>query len=272
MAILTDYKDLPMKDALGKRAMDLKNAIARSSSVMNPDPTTLANIAQFQAELGEINSQLDEGKTNDILELFNQYAPDVDTSADEATIRELFGQQEEQQMRGLDERFMDQRKTAIDEAAATGNLRQPGFLTKGLGSIDALKARAAQELMSSLGLGQSQAILDSRANARTMGMNKASAMAGIKQGGQQFADSLGFNRERFGADNVLQKRQQDLDELFRRDSLSESIRTRDDAKPGLMDKIGKGVSLGRNIVGGIGDIMDVGKKGVGAGASGGLFR
>ena len=127
----------------------------------------------------------------------------------------------------------------MEEGGATGNLRQPGFQTKTLGDIDAAKSKLVEQLLSELGIGKAQSVLDVTGRNREMAFNKGRTAAGILQGGQQFADTLGFSREKFGAENVLNKRGQDLDELFRRDALSESIRRRDDLKPGFIDKRGQ---------------------------------
>lgn len=230
-------------DVLNRRKQYLQQAIARASSTPNPDPQTIANINSFQAELSDLGNRIGKIDTNKTLDLFTQNTPAYNPSQDTANINEMFNTQQGQQARALDEMFAKDRGNAIEEAAALGNLRQPTFTSSTLNNIDAMKARAMQELFASLGIGKNQALLGAGAEGRNYNLNRAGQMAGIQQGGEQFAQSLGFQKDKFGTQSTLAKRQQDLDELFRRDSLSEQIRKRDDEKPGLMDKLSKGTSL-----------------------------
>lgn len=243
-------------DVLQNRKRYLQDALARNASMPNPDPQTLTNIASFQSELSDLGERIGKHDTNQTLDLFKENSPVYNPTQDTSNINEMFNTQQDQQSRALNEMFNTQRGNAIDEAAALGNLRQPTFQSSTLNNIDAMKGKAMQELFANLGIGRNEALINAGNAGRNYGLNRAGAMAGIQQGGEQFGKTLGFNQEKFGAENTLAKRQQDLNDLFRNASLAESVRNRQASEPGLMDKIQQGFGIANS---GVDTISKAGK-------------
>lgn len=248
-------------DILRGRARYLQEALARASSTPNPDPQTLANIASFQSELADLGERLNKSDTQRTLDLFNQNAPTLNLGQETGAINDLFNTQQAQQTQALNDIFAQQRGNAIEEAAAAGNARQPAFMSSTLNNIDAMKAKAIEQLFSSLGIGKAQATLDLGDRARQFGLAKAGAQAGIQQGGNQFGQTLGFNQEQAGTKNTLLKRQQDLDDLFRNAGLAEQVRTRQAGEPSFLDKVQQGSNIFKNVAGGAKDLYGNDKGG-----------
>jgi len=263
------------------RAQSLKESIARMSADpknvlgANYDPNLARDIAGMQAELGSVQDLINQSQIDQNLALFDRYSPQVDESSDRAAIAELFQTRRGQEMNALNEMFNQQRGQAIEEAAATGNLRQPAFAASQLNNIDALKAKAVQALFAELGIGENTALLDRTAQNRELGFNKARVAAGIRQGGQQFGDELAFGRDQFNTTMGLKRRDQDLDDLFRRDQLNLQRSMFEESQPSGFDKnlaragnvvgIAKNITgIGKDIFGGVGP--EAGKK-----RTGGLF-
>ncbi len=253
---------------LNERSRSLKQGISKLSADprgilgANYDPTIASDLGGMQAEYGDVQNLLNQGNIDKTLGLFNQYSPQVDESSDRAAIDDLFKTQQDQKLQALNDMFAQQRGQAIDEAAATGNLRQPGFQAYNLNSIDALKSKAVEQLFAELGIGKNQAILDSNARNRELGFNKARTAAGIMQGGQQFGDELSFNRDKFDTSTGLSKREQDLNDLFRRDELGQRQRMFDDSQPSGFDKnlarAGAAANVFGNVTAGVKNLLGSG--------------
>lgn len=154
----------------------------------------------------------------------------------------------------INESFAADRGRAIDEAGASGLLRTPGFLTKTLADIDARKSNAVRDLM--LGLEGERArgklgLEDTLFNrGETALNNKRSfnlARAGLNQGGNQFQQTFGLQRDQFGE----AKRRASIDDIFTNRSLDEAERVgraeADARKPTFLDQFAQ-------ITGGIGNL------------------
>lgn len=131
----------------------------------------------------------------------------------------------------INESFIPQRQQAIEEAGVTGMLRQPGLLSAILAGIDTRKGNALRDL--SLGLeGQKFGLNESRLNnQRTYNL----ARAGLNQGGNQFQQTFGLQKDQFGE----QKRQNSMEDMFNQMTLDQAAQAGRDQKeankPGTLD-------------------------------------
>lgn len=171
-------------------------------------------------------------------------------------LSDLFGARRQDATSTLDDLFRQQRGTALDEAAVTGNLRQPGFLSSTVADLDASRSKSLSELLNQLTGQEAQASLNLEADlageglqGRGLDIQQGGVLGGLLSGESQFGRTFGLDRDVFGEG----KRQFDIGQLFGRDELSERVRDRKlrekQGKKSTFDKISQGLGIANSIVG-----------------------
>lgn len=243
------------------RLRDLNAAIARTAALQNPSQQDLSNIAQWQAEALNIQDQSDREQQTEFAGMLDKTIPQTTgiDPAEQKAIEDIFNTRKTSQTNALNEVFNQQRGQAIDEAAITGNLRQPNFLAYQLGNQDAGRAKALTDMFSNLESEKSGELLggirSGQNAARTGALNKVNLLSGLQ--GQSRSANLA--ERGFNADVGLANRKQTFDEIFGNAQLAEQVRGRTD-----IDEWDK--HIGR-----IGGLVGAGTSLFGKGGSGGLI-
>jgi len=192
----------------------------------NPNPSDTANL---QGQLGVLQNELQNrtianNTAQSRSDIFNSFG-DTGAASDQRTrdaIDQVFGNQQDVQTRNLNDLYNTQRGNAIEEAAANGNSRQPAFQASLANGIDANRGRAMSDLFSNLGAAKGQAVVGNENNIQNRNLSRASSMAGLLTGQNNFGTSLGTNtglaQQTFNAG----QRQQAMDNLFNQQTLDQA--------------------------------------------------
>lgn len=149
------------------------------------------------------------------------------------------------------------RGRTIDEAAAMGLSRVPGFLTKTLGDVDARGQNSLRDF--NLGLEGQRAqgrlgLEDTLFGRGTTQQGLNLQRAGLVQGGNQFGQNFGLQNAQFGE----QKRQNSLQDIFNQNSLTQADRVgrlqADAAKPTFLDQFAQVTGGLGSLLGGVGSL------------------
>lgn len=251
-----------------RRQIQSSLAFQRNLAPRDVNQNVLNSIASLEAELANLNVQQSDPIIERQLGFFDEAIPADTVARQRQAVGDIFGGQREVGIGALDELFNRQRGTQLDEAAVTGALRQPGFSSSLARGVDADRGKAIQELLGQLGIGEAQAQLGVGQREQDIGLDVARSKAGIVSGESQFGRQLGLDREQFEFGREFATSGRELDELFRRESLSEQIRGREQQKKGLLDKILVGSQIASNIGTGIGSLGNL-RKGKSTGKLGG---
>lgn len=191
-------------------------------------------------------------------------------------IEDIFKTVTPQQTQALNEVFNQQRGQAIEEAAAAGNLRQPAFMSSVLGRMDADRGKAMADLFANLGSKRSESLLgveerlaeagrrgrefaaslgqDESHFGRNLDQSRRMNLANLLQGGGQFQQTFGLERDKFGE----AKAQNALENLFNRESLAQADRLgkmqASANKPSALSQITGLVGGAGQLIGGISDL------------------
>jgi hypothetical protein len=174
---------------------------------------------------------------------------DQNDEASRAAYEDIFRQSADLGRQEISKNAVARRGRVLDEAGATGNIRQPGFLSYLNQNIDAQEGDELARYFGNLGLERSRGILGLEEGKR----NRALQAAGLIQGGQQFGQNLGLQTDIFGET----KRKNTLEDIFNLASLNEaerSAKARAEAmKPGTLDYVNtafKGLEAVGSLAGG----------------------
>lgn len=244
---------------------NFRTGAARDNPNNPTSKITLDLISRIEEEMNKRETQKQIGNQRTELEAILgqglQGAPRIEDERSRRILDDIFNVGRTSGQTAIDEAFARERGSAIDEAAATGMLRQPGFLTKGLGDIDARRGNTLRDLFlglegqraeSKLNLENTLADRAERAlnNQRTFNLSRA----GLNQAGNQFQSGLGFERDRFSEG----KRRSAIDDIFGERSLDAAERVgrmqAEAAKPTFIDQFAKITGGLGGLAGGIGSL------------------
>ena len=222
------------------------------------------HIAGLEAELGSrsVKSEADKSK-NELLSLFGGLTQEPTAVSDGSRERDAFdaiyANASESGKRAIEGIYADERRRAINEAGVTGNLRSPGFQTNTLRDIDTRKVKSLTDLIQGLegeratGLvGLEGNLADRGFRERQLGLQRSQSLASLLQGGGQFGQTFGLEREKFGEE----KRRNTLSDILDREALEESRASgkamAEASKPSWIDQFAKVAGGAGALAGGIG--------------------
>lgn len=205
----------------------------------------------------------------------NAYLEDLTSGvgSQRQNIADLFKTQQEQGIRDIEAQYAPQRQQMIEEAAAVGGL-QPNFIGGNLANADAARNRNVSDYIARISGARSGALADventlaQRQQAgkefaanlaqgqnqfnRNLALSKAGALSGLRQGGRQFGQTFGLQRDIFNRGQA----QQNLENLFNQRTLDQAERLggqmAEARKPGTLDYLNtafQGLGAGAKIAG-----------------------
>lgn len=191
------------------------------NGTLNNAGTSTTDAQTLQGQLGtlqnELNTRINNQNRSDITNAFSDTGATSDQNIRNA-IDQIFGNQQNVQTQNLNNLFSQQRGNAIEEAAALGNLRQPGFQSSTLNNIDAQKSQAMAQLLGTLGAGQGQARVGAENDIANRNLQRAGSMASLLTGQSNFGQNFGLQQNQFNSN----QRQQSMDNLFNQQAMDQA--------------------------------------------------
>lgn len=159
--------------------------------------------------------------------------------------------------------FNAERRRAVDESGALGLTRQPSYLSSVIGDVDARRGKALSDILGTIGAqkfqslaGVEQGLGDASQRAREFAtstdQSRRQSLAGLLQGGSQFQQNFGLQREQLAGEG----RRNSLQGLMDQYGLDQAERLgkaqADAAKPTALDQFSKVTGGLGSLLGGIG--------------------
>lgn len=201
-----------------------KTAVSRDRSSQNTGPTVAgyagANIDTLQRIEEEMNKRAASAKESEerqrIMDIYGggggvsggqslEASLQASTEAQRKALEDAYAAEEGMGARTLTDYLGKQRRNLIEEASAGGGGGRRGYLTQQLANQDAEAGNAMSDYIAKLRAGKGQAMVGLEEGlqgrllqGRGQDLQRAQSLSSLLQGGGQFQQSFGLERDKFG--------------------------------------------------------------------------